>query len=73
MGRFLSAILAVAFAVSLNSSFAFAASNTIAGPKTMAKQCRDAKGKFTKCPPKVSKMAPKPKCRDKMGKFVKCK
>lgn len=34
-----------------------------------AKQCRDAHGKFTKCPA----MAPASKrCRDAKGKFVKC-
>jgi hypothetical protein len=34
-----------------------------------AKQCRDAHGKFNKCPA----MAPAPKhCRDAKGKFVKC-
>jgi hypothetical protein len=34
-----------------------------------AKQCRDAHGKFMKCPA----MAPAPKhCRDAKGKFVKC-
>jgi len=34
-----------------------------------AKQCRDAQGKFTKCPT----TAPAPKhCRDAKGKFVKC-
>ena len=41
-----------------------------------AKSCRDAHGKFVKCPTKM--MAPmrmaKPKpCRDAHGKFVKCK
>jgi hypothetical protein len=35
----------------------------------MADQCRDANGKFIKCPP------PKPhimKCKDAHGKFAKC-
>jgi hypothetical protein len=32
-----------------------------------AAPCRDAKGKFIKCPP------PKPvQCRDAKGKFIKC-
>jgi hypothetical protein len=35
-----------------------------------AMQCRDASGKFIKCPPMTS---PAPKhCRDAKGKFVKC-
>ncbi|MGP6156112.1 MAG: hypothetical protein ACLPYS_01015 [Vulcanimicrobiaceae bacterium] len=64
MARLLSAILAFAFAASL-------------GSVASAKQCRDAKGKFTKCPPAAMgsmKMAAKPKhCKDaKTGKFVKC-
>jgi len=39
-----------------------------------AKSCRDAKGKFIKCPPPAAASAPaKPKqCRDAKGKFVKC-
>jgi hypothetical protein len=40
------------------------------GGMASAKQCRDASGKFTKCPPTTSHM---PKhCRDAKGKFVKC-
>jgi hypothetical protein len=34
-----------------------------------AKQCRDASGKFTKCPPMKSSAK---HCRDAKGKFVKC-
>ena len=35
-----------------------------------APPCRDAKGKFTKCP---AAEAPKPKrCRDAKGRFAKC-
>lgn len=34
---------------------------------TFAAQCKDAKGKFTKCPAKPTQ------CRDKNGKFIKCK
>ncbi len=34
-----------------------------------AKSCRDAHGKFTKCPPAA--MAMHKKCRDAKGKFMK--
>jgi hypothetical protein len=52
-------IIAASFALAL------VASSTV--PAIAATQCRDAKGKFVKCPPK------KPvQCRDKKGKFVKC-
>ena len=38
-----------------------------------AAPCKDAKGKFTKCPPKVA-IAKKPvRCRDAKGHFMKCK
>ena len=41
-----------------------------ATPPAKAKPCRDATGKFAKCPaPEAAK--PKP-CRDAKGKFVKC-
>lgn len=40
----------------------------------LAAPCKDAKGKFVKCPTKAAKPAAKPKqCRDKAGKFIKCK
>lgn len=35
-----------------------------------AKQCRDASGKFMKCPPATTASATK--CRDAKGKFKKC-
>lgn len=38
-------------------------------PAIGAAPCRDAKGKFIKCPPKP---APPTRCRDTKGKFVKC-
>lgn len=51
---------------------ALSALTLVAGsaPGLAAPPCRDAKGKFVKCP----KPAPaKPtKCRDSKGKFVKC-
>ncbi len=34
-----------------------------------AAACRDAKGKFIKCPEKAAKPA---KCKDAKGKFAKC-
>ncbi|KKW91050.1 MULTISPECIES: hypothetical protein [Sphingobium] len=40
----------------------------------LAAPCKDAKGKFIKCPPKPAKPAPKKgPCRDAKGKFIKCK
>lgn len=36
-----------------------------------AAACRDAKGKFIKCPPAAPAKAGK--CRDAKGKFIKCK
>ena len=39
-------------------------------PSLAAAPCRDAKGKFIKCPTKV---APKPtRCKNAKGKFAKC-
>lgn len=35
-----------------------------------AAPCKDAKGKFTKCPPAAA--APKQVCKDAKGKFAKC-
>jgi len=35
-----------------------------------AAPCKDAKGKFIKCP--VAKPAPKKPCKDAKGKFTKC-
>ena len=36
-----------------------------------AKPCRDAKGKFIKCPPAAAAKA-STKCRDAKGHFAKC-
>jgi hypothetical protein len=41
-----------------------------------AAPCKDAKGKFVKCPPAAAKAATalkKGPCRDAKGKFTKCK
>jgi Ni/Co efflux regulator RcnB len=59
MKRLLSTAIAFAFVAALGSGMAD------------AKQCRDAKGKFTKC--KTTKTASsKTRCRDSKGKFKKC-
>lgn len=50
----------------------FAAASLIAVPVAVnAAPCRDAKGKFIKCP--QAKPAKKAPCRDAKGKFTKCK
>ena len=39
-----------------------------------AAPCKDAKGKFVKCPTKATAKPIKPKkCRDSKGHFIKCK
>lgn len=54
-----------------NVVFALAALGLVASsaPSMAATQCRDAKGKFIKCPSKPA--APK-KCRDAKGHYAKC-
>ncbi len=42
----------------------------MAGPALAAAPCKDAKGKFTKCPPPAA--APTARCRDAKGAFAKC-
>ncbi len=42
----------------------------IAGPALAAAPCKDAKGKFMKCPPPAA--APASKCRNAKGAFAKC-
>jgi hypothetical protein len=39
----------------------------------LAAPCKDAKGKFVKCPPKPAPVVKKAPCKDAKGKFVKCK
>lgn len=46
-----------------------AASIAVIPVAAQAAPCKDAKGKFTKCPEK--KAAPK-RCKDAKGKFAKC-
>ena len=51
---------------------ALSALGLVAGsvPAIAAAPCRDAKGKFIKCP--MKKPAASTRCRDAKGKFVKC-
>lgn len=57
----------------MKSILVLAAMSLIASPLAGATPCRDAHGKFIKCPPKpVAKAKPK-QCRDAKGKFMKCK
>ena len=55
--------------------FALTALSLVAGSApSLAAPCKDAKGKFIKCPAKAPPKAAKPKtCRDKSGHFAKCK
>jgi hypothetical protein len=59
MSRFLSAALALAFVAALSLG-------------ADAKSCRDAKGKFVKCPPSAMAPMKKKACHDKKGHFIKC-
>ena len=45
-------------------------SGRLPGATAFAAPCKDAKGKFTKCPP--AKAAPATRCKDAKGKFAKC-
>jgi hypothetical protein len=54
--------------VTLAATLAFALS--AAGASLAAAPCRDAKGKFIKCP--ASAPAKPVKCKDAKGKFAKC-
>jgi hypothetical protein len=55
LSRLLSSLAVLAFVASVGGGFAD------------AKPCRDAHGKFMKCPVVHAK-----RCRDKHGKFTKC-
>jgi hypothetical protein len=55
----------------LSSLAAFAFVASLATGAIDAKQCRNAKGQFTKCPA-MQNMSTKKTCRDKHGKFMKC-
>lgn len=49
---------------------AAAALVALSTPALAAAPCRDAKGKFIKCPPKAP--AKPVRCKDAKGKFAKC-
>lgn len=53
-------------AITFAAAMAMAATPMVA----QAAPCKDAKGKFMKCP--AAKPAPKKPCRDAKGKFIKC-
>ena len=53
-------------AIAMTAALSLAAAPMIAH----AAPCRDAKGKFIKCP--AAKPAPKKVCKDAKGKFMKC-
>ena len=48
---------------------ALAALTFLASSAALAAPCKDAKGKFVKCPPVAAKAT---RCKDAKGKFVKC-
>jgi hypothetical protein len=54
----------------LKTVFAAAALLSLSSAPALAAPCKDAKGKFTKCPP--AKPAPAARCKDAKGKFAKC-
>ncbi len=54
----------------LKTVFAAAALLSLASAPALAAPCKDAKGRFTKCPP--AKPAPAVRCKDPKGKFAKC-
>ena len=53
----------------IRTMFVAATLSLVAGAPTLAAPCKDAKGKFTKCPPAPAKPV---RCKDAKGKFVKC-
>lgn len=55
------------------SALVIASMLALAPAAVSAAPCKDAKGKFMKCPPKVAaKPAKKAPCRDAKGHFKKC-
>ncbi|MCK5909317.1 MAG: hypothetical protein KAG62_05150 [Caulobacter sp.] len=57
---------------SLSLAFALAIALSSVGAANAAAPCRDAKGKFIKCPPPAAAPAKPTKCKDAKGKFAKC-
>lgn len=55
---------------SLGIAIALAIGLSAAGSSAYAAPCKDAKGKFTKCP--AAAPAKPVKCKDAKGKFAKC-
>ena len=51
-------------------TLAFISLALVAAPAAMAAPCKDAKGKFMKCPPAPAKKMVR--CKDAKGKFAKC-
>ncbi|MET0307844.1 MAG: hypothetical protein ABW023_03970 [Sphingomonas sp.] len=51
-------------------AFALAAAAMLTSPAFAAAPCKDAKGKFIKCPTAAAK--PAARCRDAKGHFAKC-
>lgn len=59
----------------MRRSFAIAVAGLFlvsAASPALAAPCRDAKGKFIKCPPAAAAPAKPTKCKDAKGKFAKC-
>ncbi|HJT39467.1 MAG TPA: hypothetical protein VJM79_03670 [Rhizorhapis sp.] len=54
----------------LTSALAVLALMAGSAAPALAAPCKDAKGKFIKCPPKP--VARKGPCKDAKGKFIKC-
>jgi hypothetical protein len=57
----------------MRSILMLAAIALLASPLSAGTPCRDAHGKFMKCPPKPAAKAKPKQCRDSKGKFIKCK
>ncbi len=56
----------------IRTLMAAAALLSLAASPTLAAPCKDAKGKFTKCPPAPAAPATGTRCKDAKGKFAKC-
>ncbi|HEX7854276.1 MAG TPA: hypothetical protein VF503_11325 [Sphingobium sp.] len=54
------------------AAFAAFALITASASPVLAASCKDAKGKFVKCPEKKAPVKKAP-CKDAKGKFTKCK
>lgn len=53
----------------MSAALLVAAASMVVPATVSAAPCRDAKGKFIKCPPPAPKKGP---CKDAKGKFIKC-